>query len=200
MAVSETHLTAVSRSSVLASLRAHSQYKHIVTGAPLAPRSIASEAGQYCGVAIVSSVPSRAFCIDWPSDLFDTGRVQVVGSLVGNMWVSGAIAHGYPQSKYHIKANQRTEAMLDLLPGHMTNVVKGPRSCVVTGIMQPEQLEVSKKLQALGWRECQDLEFMRGGTPPQMTCKMKTRKDVMWLSPELVACFQGLTVQHDRFP
>ena len=200
IAISETHLTAVSRSTVLASLRAHSRYKYLVTGAPLAPRTTASQAGQYSGVGVVSAVPSRALCVDWPPDLFDTGRVQVVGSFLGNMWVTGAVAYGYPQSKYHVNASQRTEAMLDSLCTHMTQVATGPRYLCGDWNLDSSQVSIAATLSALGWKECQDLEFARSGKPPQMTCKMKTRKDYLWISPELVASFHGLNVQHDRFP
>lgn len=200
IAVSETHLTAVSRTTVLATLRAHSRYKHIVTGAPLAPRSTASDAGRYSGVAVLSAVPSRALCVDWPPDLYDTGRVQVVGSFLGNMWVTGAVAYGYPQSKYHQQATQRTDAMLEFLCTHMTAVATGPRYLCGDWNLESSQVGITAKLHHLGWRECQDLEFARSGQQPQVTCKMKTQKDFLWLSPELVASFRGLSVQHDRFP
>ena len=199
-AISETHLTAVSRSSVLSSLRAHGLYQHLVTGAPLAPRSAVSEVGTYSGVAVASTVPSRALCVDWPPDLYDTGRVQVVGSYVGNVWVTGALAYGYPQSKTHANATQRTDAILDFLLSHMSAVAKGPRYLCGDWNLDYSQIKIASKLHALGWRECQDLAFERTGRPPEMTCKMKTRKDFLWLSPELVACFQSLDVHHDRFP
>jgi hypothetical protein len=54
IAVSETHLTKVSSSILLQSLRARSAYQYVVTGSPMCPRSTASEAGQYAGVAVVS--------------------------------------------------------------------------------------------------------------------------------------------------
>eukprot|EP00435_Cladocopium_sp_Y103_P076208 s462_g81.t1 len=157
-------------------------------------------AGQYSGVAVVSQVPSRALCVDWPPDLFAIGRVQVVGSFVANAWVTGAVAYGYPQSKYHVHANERTEAMLDFLFQHMTTVASGPRYMCGDWNMQPHQLEFSEKLHSLGWRECQELQYLRHGTQPQMTCQNKTQKDVLWLSPELVSCFSQVVLQHDRFP
>ena len=200
IAISETHLTAVSRSTVLSSLRAHGLYQHLVSGAPLAPRSVVSEVGTYSGVAVASTVPSRALCVDWPPDLYETGRAQVVGSYVGSVWVTGALAYGYPQSKTHANATQRTEAILDFLLHHMSAVAKGPRYLCGDWNLDYSHLKIARELHALGWRECQDLEFERTGRPPEMTCKMKTRKDFLWISPELVACFHSLDVQHDRFP
>ena len=84
IAVSETHLTSVSKSMFRRSLKAHSSYKHVVTGAPLPPRSQGSDAGSYSGVAVVSKGPSRALCSHWPPDLYETGRVQITSSLINN--------------------------------------------------------------------------------------------------------------------
>ena len=185
---------------MLASLRAQGQYKHLVTGAPVAPRSAGGWAGQYSGVAVVSSVPSRALSACWPPDLFDTGRVQVVSSFLHNMWVTGAVAYGYPQSKTHSNATQRTLDLLAFLVTYLTQVASGPRYFCGDWNLAPDQLPFTDQLRALGWWECQDLHFHQTGQPPQNTCKMKTRKDYLWISPELVPLFAGLTVHHDRFP
>ena len=64
IAVSETHLTSVSRSSFLCSLRATNKgFHNAITGAPMAPRSAVSEAGDWAGVAFVSKYPCRALPI-----------------------------------------------------------------------------------------------------------------------------------------
>ena len=65
----------------------------------MTPRVADSAAGAYSGVAVVAKVPTRALCAAWPDDLYDTGRVQIVGSLVHNVWITGAIMYGYPQGK-----------------------------------------------------------------------------------------------------
>ena len=81
IAVSETHLTAVSKSMLQQSLRAHSTYthEHVYTCCHMYTHG-SSDAGQYSGVALVSKLPSRALCSNWPPDLFETGRVQIVGT------------------------------------------------------------------------------------------------------------------------
>ena len=200
VAASETHLTVVSRSMLQTSLRSHSQYSAVVTGAPMAPRTVDSNAGTYSGVAVVAKVPTRALCAAWPADLYETGRVQIVGSLVHNVWITGAVMYGYPQGKVHHNALERTISMLDFLVDHMTKVATGPRYLCGDWNFEPSQLPVTQVLHQLGWREVQDLEFQRTGQQPQPTCKRSTRKDVLWLSPELVASFQDLQIDHERFP
>ena len=200
IAVSETHLTQVSKSMLVTSLRSHSRFSHVVTGAPMAPRMTSGEAGVYSGVAAVARVPTRALCAAWPPDLFDTGRVQIVGSLLNNVWVTGGIMYGYPQGKLHSNALDRTMLMLDFLIDHMLHVACGPRYLCGDWNFEPSQLPNTQCLWNHGWREVQDLEFQRIGRAPQPTCKHKTQKDVLWLSPELVAAYQGLALDHDRFP
>eukprot|EP00435_Cladocopium_sp_Y103_P053991 s1724_g17.t1 len=200
VAVSETHLTSVGRSCLVSSLRSHSSYSHVVTGAPLATRVNSFDAGQYSGVAVISQVPTRALCAAWPPDLYETGRVQITGSLVNNVWVTGGLVYGYPQSKAHPNALERTSLMLDFMFDHMTSVATGPRFLAGDWNHPMSQLAITQKLLQLGWREAQDVEYLRSGTPPQATCKGRTRVDVLWLSPELLPSFACLRVETDRFP
>jgi len=64
----------------------------------------------------------------------------------------------------------------------------------------PDQLSVTKLLLEAGWQEVQTLELMRNNKPIRWTCKGKTQKDHLWLSPELVTAYQGLTFTDDQFP
>ena len=200
IAVSETHLTKVSRSMLAASLKSHSNYHYVITGAPSAPRVVSSDAGHYTGVATIARVPTRALCANWPPDLFESGRIQVTASLVNDVWTTGATFYGYPQSKLHANALDKTNLALDFLVDHMTRVATGPRYMAGDWNHDLSQLRATQVLQNLGWREVQDLEFLRTGQSPQVTCKGSTRKDMLWLSPELVASFAGLSVDHNRFP
>jgi hypothetical protein len=200
IAVSETHLTSVSSSCLLQSLRTRSAYKYLVTGHPMCPRTTASAAGQYAGVAVVSKHPSRALCSDWPQDLYETGRVQIVGSLIGQDWITGAVTYGYPQSKFHTQALEKTAGMLAHVLDHMLTYAQGPRYMAGDWNFTQDQLAITQQLLDAGWQEVQTLEYLRTGIQPQYTCKGKTQKDFLWLSPELVTAFQGVTIHADTFP
>ena len=196
---SETHLTATARSMLLTSLKSHSQYTQVITGALSQARINTSDAGQYTGVATIARVPTRALCAAWPPDLFETGRVQITGSLINNVWVSGAVMYGYPQGKTHQNAQSRSIQILDFLIDHMTQVATGPRYICGDLNHEIDQLPNLSRLQDLGWREAQDLEFQLRGKVPEPTCKGSTRKDMLWISPELVASFHTVCLDHDRF-
>ena len=183
---SETHLTATARSMLLSSLKSHSPYNQVITGALSQARINTSDAGQYTGVATIARVPTRALCAAWPQDLFETGRVQITGSLINNVWVSGAVMYGYPQGKTHQNAQSRSIEILDFLIDHMTQVATGPRYLCGDLNHEMDQLPNLHRLLDLGWKEAQDLEHLLNGSLPQHTCKGCTRKDMLWLSPELI--------------
>ena len=166
----------------------------------MCPRTTASAAGQYAGVAVVSKHPSRALCSDWPQDLYETGRVQIVGSLIGQDWITGAVTYGYPQSKFHTQALEKTAGMLAHVLDHMLTYAQGPRYMAGDWNFTQDQLAITQQLLDAGWQEVQTLEYLRTGIQPQYTCKGKTQKDFLWLSPELATAFQGVTIHADTFP
>ena len=171
----------------------------MVSGAPLAPRVVGSDAGLYSGVAILAAHPSRSLCVDWPCDLFETGRLQFATTYLNDAWVSGAVCYGYPEGKLHVNARDRTSDMLEFGLSRLLQS-PGPRYFCGDWNFEPDALAITARLQQLGWREVQQLEHARTGAPVQSTCKGTSQKDVIWLSPELCQWFTGLTVHHDVFP
>lgn len=61
LAISETHLSSLAKKNLTSSFKSlQSKYKHVITGAPMAPRTTTSDAGQWAGVAFTSTVPCRS--------------------------------------------------------------------------------------------------------------------------------------------
>ena len=69
----------------------------------------------------------------------------------------------------------------------------GPRFLGGDWNFEPHLVAVWEELESLGWVEVQDLRERQAGVRPQPTCKSKTRKDYLWLSPELIHDFADLT-------
>jgi len=199
LAISESHLTKRSSKALDSSLRAmHSRYTRLITGAPLSQRSTSSDAGGYAGVAFLSTVPSRTIAIPWPEDVYETSRIQF-GSFFGPAgWVTGAVLYGYPAGKTHTDAKLKTTQLLDFAFGHLQSL-PGPRFFAGDWNFEPGELDVVCQLRAAGWIEAQDLFQLRTGAPVQLTCKHATRKDYLWLSPELALAFLGLTLDFETF-
>ena len=199
VALSETHLTKLSKESFFHSLKsAGTGFTHFVGGAPVAPRSRVSEAGAWTGVGFVTRCPSRALSVPWPLDLFETSRIQFCASYLRSFWLTGAVVYGYPAGVTHPRAFEQTQAILDFAFDHLTTNCVGPRYLCGDWNFTVSQLAVCTKLQQAGWIEVQDLMALRTGDPPRNTCKGKTRKDFLWLSPELARAFHKLDF-HDTF-
>lgn len=90
--------------------------------------------------------------------------------------------------------------MLAHVLDHMLTYAQGPRYMAGDWNFTQDQLAITQQLLDAGWQEVQTLEFLRMGIQPQYTCKGKTQKDFLWLSPELVTAFQGVTIHADTFP
>ena len=199
VALSETHLTKHSRSTFFHSLKsAGTGYTHYISGAPVPPRSQVSEAGAWAGVGFATRCPSRAMSIPWPVDLFETSRIQFCASYLRSFWLLGAVVYGYPAGVTHPHAFVQTQGLLDFACEHLLSQCVGPRYFAGDWNFEISQLSVCDKLQSAGWIEVQDLFAARTGQPIQATCKGKTRKDFLWLSPELARAFVTLET-HDLF-
>ena len=199
VAISETHLTKAARRNLALSLRSTgSQFKHVLTGAPLAPRSEASDAGLWSGVALVSAFPCRSLAVEWPPDVYETSRVQFSAFFGPTGWVSGAVIYGYPEGRKHPHAHAKTEGLLDFAFDRLA-LQPGPKFMAGDWNFPLDALTVSHRLQQAGWVEVQDLCHARTGRPVANTCKGATRKDFLWLSPELALGFRGLSMDSEIF-
>lgn len=199
IAISDTHLTSRGRDILSRSFRAGSaHYSHLVSGAPVALRSDASDAGYYSGVAIAAHHPSRALQVPWPPDLDESCRIQFATTWCQSMWISGCVVYGYPDSKYHANALSRTNRMLDFASECLLSM-QGPRFAAGDWNHEIHKLSITKVLRDAGWMEVQDLVEALTGQRPQVTCKAKTRKDFLWLSPELIPMFHDLVIDRTGF-
>ena len=200
LAISETHLTG--RGSELFRAGMHglgSEATYLTTGAPLESRVWGSDAGSFSGVAVLSKHPSRALCMNWPQDVYETSRLQFCTSFVHSVWVTGAVCYGYPTGKLHVNARERTDALLTIGFERLLQAA-GPRYFAGDWNHTQSQLEVIGLLQSHGWCEIQDLEAQRCGYVPSVTCKGATRKDFLYVSPELAQWFVGIALDDNVFP
>ena len=198
--VSETHHTAASHTALSRSWKAtRSNFKNIVAGCPMQPRSTASDAGQWAGVLMAAAHPLRPLSVPWPVDLYATGRIQFATAFCSNVWVSCGLVYGYPEgSKSHVDALDRTNAMLDFAVDCMLDM-SGPRIMGGDWNWTQSQLHACARLESYGWREVQDLELQRSGLMPRLTCKNSSRKDFLYVSPELVCQFRSLDLDPNVF-
>ena len=185
MALSETHLTSSSRRGFASSLKAmRSRFKHVLTGAPMAPRRNTCDAGEWAGVAFTSTFPCRSIATPWPPDVYETGRIQFGSFYTPASWISGAVVYGYPEGRNHPNAHAQTEALLDFAVSHLLSF-PGPKFLGGDWNFLLQDLAVVPVLRSHGWIEVQELYNTMTGAPVQPTCKGVSRKDFLWVSPEL---------------
>ena len=177
-----------------------SPYK-LFHGAPAPLRSNSSKAigGKHVGSAFLTTVPSRPLQSTWPVDTWDQARFVANTFYVQDEWVHGATFYG-PAFQADLPA---VKAAANDLLSHLTYRVvislKGKRFICGDFNQVEGQLPETAIWSQHGWKEAQQLAYELYGTPIQCTCKHKTTKDFLWLSPELCQYFERCIVDDSVF-
>jgi hypothetical protein len=164
----------------------------------MAQRTAASDAGEWAGVAFTSAFPCRSLSTPWPQDVYETGRLQFGSFFTTSAWVTGAVLYGYPEGRNHPNAHAQTEALLDFAVSHLMSF-PGPKFIGGDWNFQLPELAVVPLLRARGWVEVQEWYHTMTGAPIQNTCRGATRKDFLWISPELAMVLSEVRVCHETF-
>ena len=181
--VTETHLTAKGLEDFRLGLKLAKSHFSFLHGHAVSPRARSAVTGAYQGVGFLSSFPSRVLAQAWPAEVYQTSRVQVAGFLIGDVWITGGVCYGYATSK------ARTGPILDAVIDRVLSQPTGPRFIAGDWNLELHELPQAALLASRGFVEVQDLRAARSGFAPEATCKSCTRKDFVFLSPELQALF-----------
>ena len=87
-----------------------------------------------------------------------------------------------------------------MLPLISAICVLGPRFIAGDWNVDQDILPAFDLLRQAGFQDIQDVALSRWGLPIQSTCKSKTRKDFLYLSPELQELLVDISVIDDIFP
>ena len=185
-AVSETHLTSRGLQSFRKNLQLSGDFQFCVGGAPVPLRPHSDRIGEWSGVGMLSKCPTRRLPVQWPSHTFDTSRILLTTSLCSDLWVTGAVLYGEPQGTTHPEAFQNTDDLAHLLFTQLVSV-GGLRFYAGDFNFEKGSLHIFNTLEAAGFRDLQDIAWERWGKVPEKTCKLSTRKDYCYISPELQA-------------
>ena len=187
-AVTETHLSSRAIHDFKLGLKLAGSRFSLHHGFPVPLRAHSSVAGAYSGVGFVSSFPGRASAHSWPPELFETSRLHVASFLLGDLWVLGGVAYGYATETH------RTQPILDALLDRVLAQKTGPRFVAGDWNLEFHAIPQLERLRRQGFIEVQDLRYARAGVLPQPTCKRSSRKDFLFLSPELQSLFLDVVV------
>ena len=194
LGVSESHLSSKGVAQFRLGLKlSHARHRYLA-GAHVPLRAHSFSSGGYSGVGFLSTVPQRSLPQSWPEDLWNTARLQVASFFVDPFWVQGAILYGYAT------APSKTHTLLDAVTQRIVHQASGPRFIVGDFNLTPDSLPHAHEWVRHGFQEVQTLASHRWGQAPQATCKGTSRKDMLWVSPELQALLRRVDVVNSWFP
>ena len=103
--------------------------------------------------------------------------------LLGDLWILGGVCYGFATDKC------RTGPILDAVLDRILSQPSGPRFVAGDFNLEIQDLPQAQVLRSRGFIDVQDLRTARTGVGVDVTCKGKTRKDFLFISPELQAAF-----------
>ena len=199
-AVSETHLCQQGIKDFQAGLRfAQSSYK-CVAGFPVPAQRSRTHQGQWKGVAMISRFPTRALPMHGPAGIFESSRALISATLVHDVWITGGLVYGEPDSHLYPQREQNTQLLLHSVASQICGLSCGPRFVAGDWNCETNSLPAFDLLHSYGFRDIQDIAWARWGTSVVPTCKHKTRKDFCFLSPEFQALSLNCEVVQDVWP
>ena len=194
--MSETHLTSIGVTTVRRGFKfAKSKFSYYVPGSPARHRAGGTASGEYVGVGVLSSFPTRALPASQSGMAWSSGRIAMVATLVGGEWVQGGVVYGYTPGPTHQDTVCRTQELLEQVGSRIVHQSCGLRYICGDWNHTLDKLPIVAEWERKGWREVQQLAFQKWGVQIQNTCKNSTRKDFVFVSPELAAKLESVEVE-----
>ena len=200
-AVSETHLSKLGCQKFQNELKIHKTGYVAQMGAavPTKTATITSIGGKQRGVGFLSTVPCRAMTPTWTVSQWEENRVHCSCFLIGSRWVQGGVVYGFAKQPTSVTTKAKTEEMCQLV--YQRLVVQSSGLRFIAGDFNQDHLGVPM-MEALvnqGWVNAQLWAQQVLGKTVQPTCKMKSTKDHLYISPELACYLVDVQVQQDWF-
>ena len=199
-AVSETHFFGRDVANFRSSLRAaKSEHAYFVPDSnSLRPCLTTRESWK--GVAILSKHPTRNLPSGLPEGVLHSGRALLATTLVSDAWISGGVVYGEPDGHRYPHHMRNNEFLLHHVASHVCHLSSGFRYVAGDWNISQNAVPAFDILFQAGFREVQDIALERWGQPVQCTCKQSTRKDFLYLSPELQELLLGVDIVQDVWP
>ena len=196
-AISETHFYGQDVSKFRAGLRATTAGHDYLVSDQSSLKPCLTSQPSWRGVAMLSKHPTRGLPSGMPSSVTNSGRAVLSTTLLADVWISGGTVYGEPDGHRYLR---NTEFLLHHVASHVCHLCTGPRFVAGDWNVCQDSIPAFGILMQAGFRDVQDLALEKWGIQIQNTCKSKTRKDFLYLSPELQEIFCGIEVLHDVWP
>ena len=200
--VSESHLTGLGIKAFKKELAFHNTNFSLVTGAPVPYRSNSIQAigGKQLGVAILSNMPTRSLQPSWDAETWQGARFHMTTSYCQGRWIHGATFYGPAFRADTMEVRSQTDQLLQNMTNRIVMGMSGLRYIMGDFNQTDGQLLQPELWKKLGWKEVQNLGKELFNQEPKPTCKSKSIKDFLWISPELAEHFESVSTIDDLFP
>ena len=192
-AVSESHLTSPGADKFRQGLKLSGSSCSFLGGYPAPIRQRSKVVGAHTGVGFVSSFPIRAASQQWPEAVWRSSRIQAAHVFLHAVWLLAAVVYGYPVHP------QSTVALLEEATQRVVLEGDGPRLLAGDFNLEVGHNPLVDVWRSHGFVELQELHERLGGCAPRPTCKGVTRKDFLYLSPEVQGWFLQAYVEVGPF-
>ena len=201
-AISETHLSARGQARFREELFHAKSPLKLYPGyrAPLKKDSIQAVGGKHTGVAFLTDFPTRPITSGWNEELYQTSRIHAAVFMVQNTWIAGGVCYGYAKDAESPTVQEHTNTLLQEVARQVMHGFKGP--AFIAGDFNQAQGVLSETIrwEQQGWRDVQTWAAERYGISPGVTCQFTSRKDFVYLSPELQRLMSNCSNTFDRWP
>ena len=151
-------------------------------------------------MAFLTQFPTRPIVQGWDPELHATGRIHAAAFLVNSTWIVGGVAYGYAHQPDAPATIANTGKLLAEVSKQVFHGFKGP--AFIAGDFNQVEGVLSETTiwERNGWKEIQSLAAERFGVSPGVTCQFTSRKDFIYLSPELQMILRTCSNSFDRWP
>ena len=199
--ISETHLTSPGIKKFSKELHCANPHLKFHPSAPTPFRSLAPTAitGTHQGTGFVTNLPCRRLQAQWTEQDWNTARFCMNTFLCESTWIHGATIYGIATQPETQRIKKITDDLLSLATTRIVTSMTGCRF-ICGDFNQEHDLPQVELWKSLGWKEVQNIYAERTQSPIRATCKGKTRKDYIWISPELQPFLSHVEVIPHIFP
>eukprot|EP00435_Cladocopium_sp_Y103_P009908 s3081_g2.t1 len=196
-AISETHFFGRDVQKFRAALkRSKSVFPYSVCDSTSLKPSLLSTSS-WKGVMMLSKHLTRVLPVPFPDVVCQSGRVLCTTTLLHDAWITGAVVYGEPNGHNYPNYEANNELLLNAAASHVCHLSHGLRFVAGDWNVTEGSLPVCGLLEQAGFQEVQNLAFARWGQAVKPTCKQVTRKDFLYISPELQALLTKVDVIAD---
>lgn len=199
--ITESHLSSLGVDKFKVGLHSQkSRFEYVIPGAPCNLRARSETVGTFSGVLAISPWPTRALHHGLSPEQYASSRIQFVGTCIHNLWIQTAVVYGYPYSSTHQYPKFQTEQLLSDAIDRIACQSSGPR--VIMGDFNWLRSELAQldRLEAMGFREVQDIAQQWWGCNVLPTGRGSRQIDFVYISSELVPMLRDVRIIDSWWP